>query len=407
MPPGGRDSDTMFQTDNRNVLTVPTAVTMGHELVHALHNSRGSNRSEQQVSDAEMKKWQASGLDDKKLWTNAEEYQTIFKGKLSEQTLRAQMGLSAVRLGHVTQLVFDDAKVKHVSEKLENVFEDAINTDAAIEQFGADKAVARPGRAEVDRQLNARNIDPSALTDRQKLNILTSDLTGPLPDGWPCSTLSVDQLKSIVANKLDYKKFQPLGWSAFDVRPTDLVAFIAREVFYDRTPQGLAFQRFGGDAAAKKMASFAQLTGATMPQAPATELTGPCASLCTTAKLKALEQAPKAIDAFLTQAKDEINQEALSKISTGGTITKRLDAIEAAWKFASTEIVGQFESSALSKARPKDSEIDKTDLVDKMIAAMQDLGIAVKSAMQDRMPGLFIDELSRNGAQGDRSLPVG
>ncbi len=392
IPPGGCDSDTMYQTDKHNVLTVPSAVTMGHELVHALHNSRGTNRGALQVSDDEMEKWKSRGIEDKKRWTDAEEYQTIFKGKISEQTLRAQMGLSATRFGHVTQMIDSPDGLKPVSGELEAVFEDAIKTDAEIAEFGADKAVSKPGREEIDRQLKQRKIDPAALTDRQKLDILKSDLAGPLPDGWPCSTLSVDQLKSIVANKLDYRKFQPLGWSAFDVKPTDLVAFIAQEVFYDRTPQGLAFQRLGGDTAVKKMTSFAQLTGANMPQSPAAELAGACAGLCTTGKLKALEQAPKAIDAFMVQAKDEISQDALSKTPTGGTVTKRLDAIEAAWKFASTGIVNQFENSALRLARPKDSEIDKTDLVDKMVTAMQDLGLAVKSAMQDRLPGLFIDE---------------
>src|SRR5262249_59838952 len=79
---GAKDSDTALSTRAGNALFAPRFIAMGHELTHALHNSKGVNRhlvAMPEVPEAERGKW-----------SNREEYHTIIKGRTSEQALRDQ-----------------------------------------------------------------------------------------------------------------------------------------------------------------------------------------------------------------------------------------------------------------------------------------------------------------------------
>jgi NleD-like pathogen effector protein (putative zinc metallopeptidase) len=85
------DSNPEVTLQNGDPLLTPVFIGFGHELVHALHNLRGTNLNKAPMSDA-----------DKGIWSNPEERQTIEprgEGVISENQLRQEHGLP-LRHGH-------------------------------------------------------------------------------------------------------------------------------------------------------------------------------------------------------------------------------------------------------------------------------------------------------------------
>lgn len=184
---GAKDSDNTAQTVDGVAIFSPAFLIMGHELIHALHNSRGVRR----------KKIPLDGKDAK--WNNMEEYRTIFGGRLSEQTLRSQFGLSAERFGHLTT---------EPAQKVEEAYKEAIRIATEMARRAPD----------IETAVKARGFDGTALDDRTKLAIAEAlpEVKGPLPAGWNPNHLSVAQMRGIVEHQIPFK-LDVLGWSAFEL----------------------------------------------------------------------------------------------------------------------------------------------------------------------------------------------
>ncbi len=192
---GSKDSDKALRTANGTPLFSPRFITMGHELIHALHNSRGVNRAnymKNEKTDDKTKKL----LED---WDDLEEYWTIIKGKLSEQVFRDQYGLSAERFGHRS---FDPKK------QVGDAYADAVRTASEISKRGPT----------IDETVKTRQFDSTKLNDKTKLAIAdaTPEVVGPLPQGWDANELTVHQMRGIIGKPIPYKLKQ-LGWSPFDL----------------------------------------------------------------------------------------------------------------------------------------------------------------------------------------------
>jgi hypothetical protein len=370
MVAGSKDSDMMLATKDGNVLTAPGPIVLGHELVHALHSSKGVSGKDigtGKIPEAEMDLWAEGGLEDPTLWTNMEEYKTIAKGKLSEQTLRAQFGLSATRFGHGSPAV--GARVK-------NSFETAIDNYNEMEKSDP---------AQVDKLLIGRKFDPNSLTDRQKLELLKSDATGPLPAGWPVAQLSTAQIKAVVAEKLDYKQFRALGWSPFDLDDKDIVTFVKKTAYNDRTPNGLAYRKAGGDNVFAALSSFAKQTHARVPKAPGGELSEPLAGVATAAKLKAINEVETVLDAFLRSASDELDPKTLD-VDKSSKLSRRLATAALACTMAEQSLVRTFKQIASDNEKVNN---DKSYSV--MIKAMTDVETTL-AVQGGNAEALLIDE---------------
>jgi len=375
IPPGGKDSDVMLGTKGGNVLTAPQFIVMGHELIHALHSSRGVSRKDDdpnKIPDAETKKWKAGGIDNNAQWTDMEEYRTIFKGKLSEQTLRAQFGLSAERYGHASPKTGDSVK---------QAFEGAIKNYETVDQ--ADPRL-------VDQKILDRKLDPTEFTDRQKLALLESDAAGPLPDGWPASQLSPAQIKAVVAKGLDHKAFQYLGWSPFDLDDKTIVCYVEHEAFPQRSPAGLTYRALGSDQAFAAIDSFSKATRTAMPSAPSGELAAPFAGVCTQQKLGVLLQAREILGKFLDEARDELDPAMRSEALAPGKLPKRLKLAQGAYTIAASGVTRSFESTNLD-ARVKDAKVNEKEAVQFMLAAMKRVGERLKLNEQGYAEGADID----------------
>ncbi len=218
---GSKDSDKALRTRDGAALFGPRFVAMGHELIHALHNSRGVNRSG-------LGKGEEATADHKELveeWDDMEEYWTIIKGHLSEQVLRDQYGLSAERFGHKS---FDP------KQPVADAYGEAVRVASEMAKRGP----------QVDEIVGARGFDPATLNAKSKLSIADADpeLTGPLPAGWNANELTVKQMRGIIGKPIEYKLKQ-LGWSPFDLLEPlgegDTIEAVTRDNrYHPRSPEG-------------------------------------------------------------------------------------------------------------------------------------------------------------------------
>ncbi len=80
-----KDEDVMVYDKAGKEIGLPIFITLGHELIHAKHNSEGRNRREKVATDA--------------AYSNMEEEETIATGTLTENNLRTEHGLT-LRHGH-------------------------------------------------------------------------------------------------------------------------------------------------------------------------------------------------------------------------------------------------------------------------------------------------------------------
>jgi len=184
---GAKDSDYASSTWLGDAVFTPAFIVMGHELIHALHNSRGVRR----------RKIEGPGIE----WTNMEEYHTIFGGKLSEQTLRDQIGLFSERFGHNKMALYEPAAVQAHAE--------VVRVASVMERR----------RSEVDKRVEQCGFDPKGLADKTKLAIADADpevVADQLPPGWNVNDLSVRQMHGIVAKQIQFK-LKELGWSVLDL----------------------------------------------------------------------------------------------------------------------------------------------------------------------------------------------
>jgi hypothetical protein len=99
--------DTAFYT--------PMHIEFIHELIHVLHNSRGTNRKEldRQLTEEE-----------RNLWSNTEEYWTIEGGHLCENRFNRELLPPVERLGHRGAPLTDFFKIKPASRKIEQLHEE-------------------------------------------------------------------------------------------------------------------------------------------------------------------------------------------------------------------------------------------------------------------------------------------
>jgi hypothetical protein len=237
LPLGAKDSDVALRTKEGNALFSPRFLAMGHELIHALHNSHGSSRTNLRMTADEK-------------WGDMEEYQTIIKGKLSEQVLRNQYGLSAERFGHESFAP---------GQPVADAYADALRVADEMGKRGP----------EVDNRVHGLGFDAKGLTDKTKLAILDNGLSGPLPKGWDPNELTVAQMKDIFDKKIPFR-LKKLGWSPFDlpnaVGEGDTIEEVTRTSrSHPRSPEGRRFEALGGEAALKRFDFFKEKTGHKLP----------------------------------------------------------------------------------------------------------------------------------------------
>ncbi|MBT9457367.1 MAG: hypothetical protein IV097_12175 [Burkholderiaceae bacterium] len=235
MQRGAKDSDVALRTKQGGQIHSPRFIAMGHEMVHALHNARGSNR-------------RGLKLEVDPIWSNMEEFQTINKGKTSEQTLRAQYGLSAERFGHDST----DA-----GAEVAQGFSQALDTLTELGQSDQE---------ELGRRLTLLGRDPDLLSDATKQAILKAPRapTGSLPTGWDANLLSIAQMELIIAKRLP-PELKRLGWSPFDLAATgpgdSIEEVVTTHRHHPRSPQGLRYASLGGDKALEALAEFQRSVG--------------------------------------------------------------------------------------------------------------------------------------------------
>lgn len=94
IPPGLDDEDIVAYDQAGNEISAPVWLILGHELIHAAHNSAGTNaRGETWTIDSS--------------YGNLEEEETISTGDLTENDLREQAGVDGPRFGHDADVVGD------------------------------------------------------------------------------------------------------------------------------------------------------------------------------------------------------------------------------------------------------------------------------------------------------------
>ena len=202
----------------------PISVIMGHELTHSMHSAEGIGRfniNKLQTKDAlegyDLSDFDLKGVDSttgkenyklKSYWSNFEEYFTIKKDLISEQTLRQSMGLSRDRTGHGFTAGSDNMKAASIAaveatqkiEALTNADGAKLDIDAFLE---SERRFARDTISKMDDKIKmAIHEDP--------------DCKGPLPSGWSPMRLSVDKIKRIQADKLPFRMAM-LGWTSYDL----------------------------------------------------------------------------------------------------------------------------------------------------------------------------------------------
>ncbi len=356
--PGSKDSDLPMKGKNGNVLTAPTAVILGHELIHGLHMTRGKNKYDvgpDKIPQTEQAKWLSGGMASLKEWDNMEEYYTIFKGKLSEQTLRAQFGMSAERYGH---------REAESGNTVAASFGAAVAHDQDIDALG--------GRDKVDQTIRDLGFDPDQFIDAQKVRIVKAKVKGPLPQGWPAAQLSVPQIATIVAQQIDYARFRPLGWSPFDLDDAQLGIYVQHQAYEGRTPEGLAYRAKGGDAAFDSMKTFTQATMVRMPPPPAREFAGPLNGVCTPAKMDVLSQAETVLNDFLRQGQVVMDADLTKRTAPRVKLSNRLAAVSAAVSRAESKAANDFSEASIDMAAGVDT--DEKKLARTMADAMKTVG---------------------------------
>jgi hypothetical protein len=245
------DSDSAMQTQDGALIFAPGPVSLGHELTHALHNAKGINRRDMKMTVDES-------------WDNMEEYQTIFKGSTSEQTLRHQYGMSAVRFGH------GDVAI---GAKVTDAFKDNVAAMEKMEKYKKDGT-------DLDKELTDRKFDPAALSERLKVELYEKGTVGPLPAGWDPNQLTAVQIDGLVT--LGYaNKLPTLGWFPYDLgvlNPEPAIKTISDiDRYHERSPTGRNFHRLGGQPCLDKIDDLNGSAGATLskddPQRWPTKLT--------------------------------------------------------------------------------------------------------------------------------------
>ncbi|MEM7530043.1 MAG: hypothetical protein AAF416_20700 [Pseudomonadota bacterium] len=253
IPMGEVDSNSFLCTEDGNLLFDPVFSGVGHEMTHALHNAQGINRR-----DIPIRTDVGSGkkeIDDNK-WNNYEEYWTIRKGEISEQTIRNDYGLSALRFGHSST-----APTRDLGK-------------AALDQVLAAKKYADLNTDEkVDKKLKERGWDPKQLNDTLRVALYEdgSETKGPLPSGWIAVRLNLDQIKGIVGDKLPFR-MKRLNWTAYNLPykdasgkvmgfPESLKEITEAHVQHPRSGPGRRFRGFGGEAVFAKMKDCSDATG--------------------------------------------------------------------------------------------------------------------------------------------------
>ena len=269
---GAKDSDVALQTSNGNVLFAPRFIAMGHEMVHALHASRGTDRSQK---DKAL-------LPDEK-WNNWEEFRTIREGKTSEQTLRAQYGLSAERFGHLSS---------HPKRAVPDAFKESLDTLAEIEQL-------KTAGKDIDDALKKRKFNTAAMTDKTKLALYKDpSVSGPIPSGWDANQLTLDQLKGIVAAKIP-GRLGELGWAPYGLPVSgpgeSIKNLIDTSHHHPRSALGRKYSTLGGNDASLALIAFNAATGSGL-------FAGADANW--PSKVEALDRAGAALDALAAGVAD-------------------------------------------------------------------------------------------------------
>jgi len=251
--PGGKDSYRAYNMDDGNFLFAPTNITLAHELTHALHNLEGTNRS----------KLPLGSLDPK--WNNPEEYWTIHKGELSEQTFRQDYGLSAMRFGHISQAPKDDAANKSIK-----AVEDAKTLADLRAGAGSKPAVDVEKVLQEERGFTKKQVD--MMTDPIKLAVIQDKtVKGPLPEGWDPTRLDPAKIKAIVKDSLPFR-MNMLGWTAYNLAysggavdqldfPESIKEVTQARVHHPRSEAGRQYKAFGAKGAITAFGTFKTATG--------------------------------------------------------------------------------------------------------------------------------------------------
>ncbi|MGB8647429.1 MAG: DUF4157 domain-containing protein [Anaerolineae bacterium] len=114
LPAGYRDTDVRTHDTAGDETLAPMFVMLAHELIHALHNLRGTNQKETEYTEH----------DPKHIWEHLEEEQTISTGtEITENMVRGEHGLTA-RHGHThTNKVDKQNRAKRIKEREEQNIE--------------------------------------------------------------------------------------------------------------------------------------------------------------------------------------------------------------------------------------------------------------------------------------------
>ena len=250
---GGTDSYRAYRMDDGNYLYAPTHVTVAHEMVHAMHNVEGLNRV----------KLPMGGIDP--MWNNPEEYWTIHKGDISEQTLRQDNGLSALRFGHISQEMQASASAKSIA-----AMDSLKELDDLRKGSGTTAGVDVDAVLKDERKFSADTV--GKMPDLLKLAVYKdADAKGPLPAGWEPARLTVEKIKSIVADKLPFR-MKMLGWTAYKLPydattplvfgfPETLKSITRARVHNPRSAPGRHFKELGEKEAIDAFAAFKTITG--------------------------------------------------------------------------------------------------------------------------------------------------
>jgi hypothetical protein len=311
---GAKDSDVGLGTASGNKLFAPRFIAMGHELIHALHNSRGSNRREVPLPGTMTP-------EEKKHWNNAEEYRTIFEGKTSEQTLRTQYGLSAERFGHMAR----------------NPHQEVFNS--LKETLEAQTALTTPGNS-IDRTLKNYGWDPDKLADKLKVDLAkeidkNKAPTNQLATGWDVNQLTIEQIKGICAQSIPFK-LRELYWTPHGLSVERLKQITDTSEHNPRSPLYLRYKKLGEKAALDEIPGFNAATGSKLSVGKDTDWPTKVQALVDAenllATIAAINPALKA--AAETAGKLQAKLKAVATAATGGTAGGNVKemAIEKFWE---------------------------------------------------------------------------
>jgi hypothetical protein len=284
-----KDSSKGLATREGTTLFAPRFIAMGHELIHATHNQRGTNRVDEQAPEDPLE------------WDNLEEYRTISAATTSEQVLRQQYGLSAERYSHSP--VDPGAPV----------------AAALTDLLAAQDALNKPGNT-IERTLRNYAWDPDHLDIplRVKLAELIAQKkapVAPLPQGWKANELTAEQIAGIIEKGIPFKLRQ-LGWAPFGLTVERIKTITDTNEHHPKSPLHRLFVRLGGAAALGKIGPFNAATGSKLSAGkPADWPSQP----------RALEDAQN----FLT-AVAAINPALATAATTKGKLEAKLEAVTVA-----------------------------------------------------------------------------